>query len=76
MGTNLNFLPGDKTLNEIPENVSQAHHALQDLIDFTTNNLQNLSVSQRKRAKLFANTLKHDTLRINLQFRIAQYTEL
>ena len=70
-----NYLPGDLSLNEVTDNVSPAHQTLQDLFAVTTNNLQNLSLSQRKRDKLFAKTLEHDTLKKNLQFRIAQYTE-
>ena len=76
METNLNFLPEDVTLSDIPENIRPADYALQDILFHANNNLAELSVSQRKRAKLFARTLEHDTLRKKLHFRISRYTEL
>ena len=72
--SDLPFLSGDLHLTEVYENVSPAHQTLQDLLNLP-NNMQHLSIEQKKKAKIFSKTLEHDTIKKNLQFRIAQYAE-
>ena len=75
MKSQLAFLPGDLRLSDIPENVRPADHTLQDLLSHAPHKLRDLIVSQQKRAKIFSNTLEHDTSRKNLQFKISADTE-
>ena len=37
--------------------------------------MKHLSIKQKKKGNIFSKTLEHDTLKKNLQFRIAQYAE-
>ena len=72
--SDLPFLSGDLHLTDVDENVGPAHQTLKDLLNLPSN-MQHLSVEQKKKAKIFSKTLEHDTLKKNLQSRIAQYME-
>ena len=63
--SDLPFMTNDVHLQEIDKNVSPAHQTLQDLVNLP-NNMQHLTLEQKKKAAIFSKTLEHDILKKKL----------